>query len=90
LRLFNLDKDPNNPGFSDIFQLTEGDQNTQPLIQTFRELAWERTRLFLHASFSSADNNYVCEVGEDYHKLAKKYPMTDKQFDIWLVKMENI
>jgi hypothetical protein len=46
LRIFNLKEDPNNPGSSDIFQLTEGDQNTQPIIQTFRELAWDRTRLF--------------------------------------------
>jgi hypothetical protein len=46
LKLFNLNEDPNNPGSSDVFQLTEGDQNTQPIIHVFRDIAWDRTRLF--------------------------------------------
>jgi hypothetical protein len=45
---------------------------------------WDKIKLFLHSSFSiSMKDGYVCEVGESYHKLAKKYPMFSDSFDIW-------
>jgi hypothetical protein len=82
LQIFNLQQDPGNPGFSVIFNLTMGDQNVQPVMQIYNTI-WDRSKLFLHASFSTADNNYLYEVGEDYHKLAQLCPMMDNQFDIW-------
>lgn len=48
------------------------------------EKAWDRIKLFFHASFSTGIKyNYACEAGESYHKLAKKYPMLYESFDIW-------
>jgi hypothetical protein len=70
MRIFNLQPDPNHPNFSIRINLTVGDQNTHSILQTFNTI-WDRSKLFLHASFSSANNNYFCEVDEDYHKLAK-------------------
>jgi hypothetical protein len=79
LKIFNVDCDPNDPGNSIYYDLYH--QGNNSVSQTFITM-WNRARLFLYTSFSSANNNYVCEVGGDYHKLAKTYPMMNNQFDI--------
>jgi hypothetical protein len=83
IQIFNATEDPNVPGNSIRYPLVDDPQNAQTISQAFYETAWDRTRLFLHASFSDTKNHYVCEVGEDYHKLAKTYPLIDNQLDIW-------
>jgi hypothetical protein len=40
-------------------------------------------QLFLHASFSDAKYNYICENNESYHKLAKRYLLLYDSFDVW-------
>jgi hypothetical protein len=44
--------------------------------------AWNIDQLFLHISFTEAKNQDVCESNESIHKLGKKYPMNDCDFDI--------
>jgi hypothetical protein len=58
-------------------------QNNDAHTITFHNV-WDRTRLFLHSNFtSSMKHGNVCEVGESYHKLVKKYPVLSDSFDIW-------
>jgi hypothetical protein len=78
LKIINTSEDPNNPGFSLDIPVINNGNNPSVMFKTI----WGRENLFLDTSFRTADYNYVCEVGEDYHTLAKKYPMTDNQFDI--------
>jgi hypothetical protein len=44
---------------------------------------WDRVQLFLHASFSEAKYNYVCENNESHYKFAKEYPLLYDSFDVW-------
>jgi hypothetical protein len=67
--------------------LNDEDINISAIEQFFTTI-WSRVRLFLHASLSAANNCYVCEVDEDYHKLAKIYSMMDNQLDIWFSEDE--
>ena len=44
---------------------------------------WDRERLFLHASFSEANKNYVCEMNESFVFLNKEFKCESHLFDIW-------
>ena len=44
---------------------------------------WDRERLFLHASFSSAYKHYVCEMNESFIFLNKEFVCDSHLFDIW-------
>ena len=83
LRIFNDEEDPLAPGMSINYRLVnDGPGNANNSYAEFKSV-WDRKKLFLNASFSSANGNYVCEVDEDYHKLVKTYPLSDNQFEIW-------
>ena len=77
MSVFNIKEDVTNPVYSLAYLCT---LNNNMTFQT----VWNRTRLFLRASFRIAKFNYACEVKEDYNKLSKKYPILGNQFDIWL------
>jgi hypothetical protein len=66
LRIFKGDEDPNAPGMSIDYVLFNNGDDIQ-YYAVFNSV-WDRKKLFLQASFSSANSNYVCEVDEDYHK----------------------
>ena len=52
-------------------------------VSAFLYNVWDRERLFLHASFSQANNNYVCEMDESFLVLNKEYLFDSADFDIW-------
>jgi hypothetical protein len=82
IRIFNIQKDPMNSGYSAQFGLSTENLTFITIELTFNTI-WSRNRLFLHTSVSSTNKQYVCEVSEDYYKLIKIYRMMDNQFDIW-------
>ena len=52
------------------------------IIELFHNV-WDRERLFLHASFSTAYKQYVCEMNESFIFLNKEFVCDSHLFDIW-------
>ena len=45
---------------------------------------WDRQRIYMHASFSQARNNYVCEMNETFiNGMEKDFNYNAAQFDVW-------
>ena len=64
------------------FKEVEEEEENKSIIELFTNV-WDRERLFLHASFSSAYKHYVCEMNESFIFLNKEFVCDSHLFDIW-------
>ena len=80
--------DPNDPYPPDFIDPTNGrfgyNLEEDKGIRTIFKNVWDRVILYMHASFSQASNNYVCEMDETFiHGMEKDFNYNAAQFDIW-------